>query len=310
METKDTRSRAEGTLATGFAFVLWGMLTVYWKALAEAGAVEIIAHRILWSLVFTAALASVRRLWGTIFRAVRSPAQVGRLALSAALLSSNWLLYVWGINTDRILETSLGYFITPLMNVALGVVILRERLRPAQVAALSLAAAGVLNQIVSQGQFPWIALGLAVTFASYGLMRKTAALDSLPGLAAETAVLTVPAGIYVAVLAAGGGGALGHAGALTHVLLAGTGVITAVPLLLFAFGARRIRLTTVGILQYLAPTGTFLLGYLAYHEPFGRTRAITFGLIWIAVVVYATDGILFARREAAGRARAGVGEGK
>jgi chloramphenicol-sensitive protein RarD len=299
MESSLKRDRAEGALATGLSFVLWGLLPVYWKALAGAGAVEIIAHRIVWSLAFTAILVSALGLWGSIIRVVRSPRQAARLALSSALLSSNWLIYVWGVNTGRILETSLGYFVTPLVNVALGVVFLRERLRAAQVAALALAAAGVLNQIVAQGQPPWIALGLAATFAFYGLLRKTAVLDSLPGLAAETAVLTVPAGIYMAALAARGAGALGHADWPTHLLLAGTGVVTAVPLLLFAFGARRIRLTTVGILQYLSPTGTFLLETLVYHEPFDRTRAVTFSLIWIALAIYAAEGIRRARRETA-----------
>jgi chloramphenicol-sensitive protein RarD len=300
MESSSKGSRAEGAMATGLSFVLWGLLPLYWKALAGAGAVEIIAHRIVWSLAFTAILVSARGLWGSIVRVAASPRQVARLVLSAALLSANWLIYVWGVNSGRILETSLGYFVTPLVNVALGVVFLRERLRAAQVAALALAAAGVLNQIVAQGQFPWIALGLAATFAFYGLMRKTAVLDSLPGLAAETAMLTIPAGYYLAVLAGSGAGALGHASWTTHLLLAGTGVVTAVPLLLFAFGARRIRMTTVGILQYLSPTGTFLLGTLVYHETFDRTRAVTFCLIWIALAIYAAEGVRFSRREAAG----------
>jgi len=291
-------ARAEGALATGASFVLWGLLPVYWKALKEAGALEIIAHRIVWSLAFTAVLVSARGLWGEIIRALRSWRQAIRLAASATLLSANWLVYVWGVNHDRILETSLGYFITPLMNVALGVIFLRERLRTTQMVALALAAAGVGNLILAQ-RLPWVALGSASTFAFYGLLRKTAVLDSLPGLAAETAMLTVPACVYLAALAIGGAGALGHTGPWTHLLLVGTGVVTAVPLLLFAFGARRVRMTTVGIFQYLSPTGTFFLAVLVYHETFDRVQAVTFGLTWAAVALYAVDGIRQARRERA-----------
>jgi chloramphenicol-sensitive protein RarD len=294
----------EGVLAATGAFVLWGLLPVYWKALAAFGPVEIIAHRIVWSLALTAALVSMRGSWSGIGRVLRSRRDAPRLAASAALLSANWLLYVWGVNTGRVLETSLGYYVTPLANVALGTLFLGERLRRLQVAALLLAAAGVLNQIAAHGRFPWIALGLAGTFSLYGLLRKTATLDSLPGLAAETALLTVPAAAYLAALAAGGGGAVGHAGLAGHLLLAGTGVVTAVPLLLFAHGARRVRLTTVGILQYLAPTGTFLLGVLLYREPFDRTRLVTFVLIWAAVAIYAADALARARR---GNRRVGRG---
>jgi chloramphenicol-sensitive protein RarD len=304
MDSTDRQARAGGALATGLSFVLWGLLPVYWKALEEVGALEIIAHRIVWSLGLTALLVSVRGLWGEIFRSLGSRRQAGRLLLSAALLSANWFIYVWGVNHGQILETSLGYFVTPLVNAALGVIFLRERLRAAQVAAFALAGAGVANLIVMQGRFPWIALALAGTFAFYGLMRKTAVLESLPGLAAETALLTVPAGIYMAFLAAGGKGALGHADWRTHLLLIGTGVVTAIPLLLFAHGARRIRLTTVGILQYLSPTGTFLLGVLAFHEEFSRARAFTFAMIWIALAIYAAETIHRARREASEATRA------
>ena len=288
---------AAGAIATAMAFILWGALPVYWKALETVNAVEIIAHRVVWSLAFTGVLVTGRRLWGQVFRAVRTWRAAATLALSASLLSLNWLIYVWGVNNHQILETSLGYFITPLVNVALGVIFLRERLRPAQIAAFLLAGGGVVWEIAVRGQLPWIALALAVTFAFYGLMRKTAALESLPGLAAETAMLTVPAGVFIAALFFTGGGAVGHADWQTHLLLVGTGVVTAVPLLLFAYGARRIRMTTVGVLQYLSPTGTFLLGFLHYHEPFDRQRLVTFVLVWIAVAIYAGEGILRARRE-------------
>ena len=291
------RGHAAGAIATAMSFILWGALPVYWKALESVDAVEIIAHRVVWSLAFTAVLVSGRRLWGQVLRAVRSWRAAGMLALSATLLSLNWLTYVWGVNSGRILETSLGYFITPLVNVALGVIFLRERLRPAQIAAFLLAGGGVVWEIVVRGQLPWVAAALAVTFAFYGLMRKTAALESLPGLAAETAMLTVPAGIFIAALFFSGGGAVGHSDWRTHLLLVGTGVVTAVPLLLFAYGARRIRMITVGVLQYLSPAGTFLLGVLKYEEKFDRQRMVTFVLVWIAVAIYVAEGIVRARRE-------------
>ena len=220
------------------------------------------------------------------------------LLVSSVLLVSNWFTYVWGINHERILETSLGYFITPLVTVILGWAVLRERLRPAQVVAFVLAAAGVAN-LAAAGRverFPWVALTLAGTFSLYALIRKTSRLESLPGLTAETAVLSVPAAALLAVLAARGGGALGRADWQTHLLLAGVGVVTAAPLLLFAYGARRIRLTAVGFLQYLAPTGTFCLGLFVYREPFGRAQAITFGLIWTGLAVYTADSLWRAAR--------------
>lgn len=287
-----SRSHAAGTLCTGLAFVLWGALPVYWKALQQVDSLEIIAHRIVWSLAFTAALVTFLGLWRGVARALRSRRSAGLLVLSSTLLTLNWLTYVWGVNHGQIVETSLGYFITPLVNVALGVIFLRERLRPAQVAAFLLAGGGVIYLIVRQGRFPWIAFALAGSFAFYGLLRKTAALESLPGLTAETAMLTVPAGVFLAALAWNGGGGLGHADAWTHVLLVGTGLVTAVPLLLFAHGARRIRLSTVGILQYLSPTGTFLLGVLVYHEAFDPARVVAFVLIWVALAIYAAESVL------------------
>ena len=294
IETPHPSSRAHGagTLCTGLAFALWGALPVYWKALQQVDSLEIIAHRILWSLAVTAALVTFLGLWRGVAGALRSRRSAGLLLLSSTLLTLNWLTYVWGVNNNQIVETSLGYFITPLVNVALGVIFLRERLRPAQIAAFLLAGGGVIYLIVRQGRFPWIAFALAGTFAFYGLLRKTAALESLPGLTAETAMLTVPAGVFLAALAWRGGGGLGHADTWTHVLLVGTGLVTAVPLLLFAYGARRIRLSTVGILQYLSPTGTFLLGVLVYHEAFDPARVVAFVLIWVALAIYATESLL------------------
>lgn len=289
-------ARAAGAAAIALAFALWGVLPVYWKALLNVGPVEIIAHRVTWSLGFTALLVTYRRSWGEVFGAMRTWRGAVLLATSASLLSANWLGFIWGVQQGWIVEASLGYFMNPLANVALGVIFLGERLRPAQVAAFALVILGVAYLVVVKGAFPWLAIYLAVSFGFYGLMRKTAAVSSLPGLTAETAMLALPAVIYLGVLGWTGGGAVGHADLKTHLLLVGTGLVTATPLLLFARGARRIRLSTAGILQFITPTGMFLLGVLAYGEPLDRARLVAFILIWIALAIYAVEGVLWSRR--------------
>lgn len=219
--------------------------------------------------------------------------------LSGTLLAVNWYTYIWGVNNGHIVETSLGYFINPLVNVLLGFVFLKERMRPAQWLALSVAAAGVLYLTFNYGSFPWIALTLAFSFGAYGLLRKTAPLNSAEGLFVETAVLFLPALGFLLLEEARGVGALGHMGATTTLLLIGAGAATSIPLLLFASGARRITLTTLGLLQYVAPTLQFLIGVLIYHEPFGVERLIGFGLIWLALALYTAESYVSRRRRAA-----------
>ena len=210
---------------------------------------------------------------------------------SACLLGLNWFMYIWAVNSGHVVDSSLGYFITPLVNVLLGVLFLRERLRMWQTIAIGFAAVGVLALTVGYGTFPWIALSLALSFGFYGLLRKVSPLGSLEGLSLETAALSMLAVVYLAYQEGTGGASFGHAGTATTLLLAGTGVVTALPLLLFAYAARQVTLATVGILQYISPTFQFLLGVLVYGEPFTPTRLLGFIPIWLALVIYSMEGM-------------------
>jgi chloramphenicol-sensitive protein RarD len=284
-------SSASGVLAAASAFVCWGLLPLYWKAISGVPALEIICHRVVWSLVCTGLLLAFAGGFGTIGRALRSPRTLLLLACSSSLIAVNWFLYVWSVNAGHVLEASLGYYLNPLVNVVLGMAVFGDRLSRIQKIAVALAAAGVAVQLAAQGSLPWIALALAATFGLYGMVRKLMALESLPGLFVETLALTIPAGGWLAWLAYTGAGSMGQAGLATNLLLAGAGVVTTLPLLAFAFGARRITMTTLGVLQYLGPTGMLLLGVLVYGEPFGMVQAATFGLIWAGVILYTVDGL-------------------
>lgn len=279
------------------AYVLWGVLPVYWKLLADVAPVQIVAHRVLWSCAVLVLLITATRRWD----ALRS-AMTGRVAaiytLAAALIAVNWLLYIWAVISGFLLEASLGYFITPLVNVLLGVAVLRERLRPVQWMAVALAAAGVLQLTSVYGSTPWIALVLAVTFGLYGLVKNRAPLGSTDGMAVETAVVVPAAFVYLAVLERSGAGAFAQAPAVTQALLIGGGPVTLLPLVLFASAAQRISLSALGILQYIAPTMQFLLGALVFHEPFSRVQLVGYTLVWVGVVVFTAEG-LFTRRAAA-----------
>ncbi|MHC5057834.1 MAG: EamA family transporter RarD [Planctomycetota bacterium] len=301
------RSALTGVASAAGAFAIWGVLPVYWKALGAASAYEITAHRIVWALVTAAVLLTWTRRWGELTREIARPAGLAWTVVRSALLAGNWLVFVWGVNHGRVLECSLGYFINPLVSVLLGRVVLGERLRVAQIAAIALAAAGVVVLVLRATTVPWIALLLAGTFASYGLLRKTSRAESLPGLVGETAIAFVPAVGYLAWLEGSAGCAFIHAGARTTALLAGTGIVTALPLLMFAYGARRIDLTTVGFLQYLGPSVMFVLGVFAYGEQV-KGRLLTFALIWAGLAVFSWDGIAAQRRrvrEAASEAATG-----
>ena len=285
-----------GNLSAAAAYVLWGLLPLYWKALVDVPALEILAHRMVWSLAVVLGLLALRRHWGWLGPALRNRRILLTYVTSALLLALNWYLYIWAVNANHIVETSLGYFINPLVNVLLGVLFLKERLRLGQGLAIGIAAAGVLYLTVTFGSLPWIALTLAGTFGVYGLLRKTAALESLEGLTLETLVLMPAALIYLLALEFQGRGAFGHSGAGTSLLLAGAGIATATPLLLFAVGARRITMTTLGLLQYFAPTIQLLLGVLLYHEVVTPEKLVGFALIWLALGVYSAEGVLRSRR--------------
>ncbi len=283
------------------AYALWGVLPVYWKTIHHVPAMEIISHRMVWSLVLVLGLMVLKKEWSWVRRVARRP-WIALVTLTAAvLLAANWLTYVWAVNAGFVVETSLGYFINPLVNVVLGVVFLRERLRPWQWVSVGLAGAGVLYLTLSYNALPWIALTLAFTFGLYGLLKKTASFNALEGLTLEMGFLLVPALGYLVYLEWVGQGVFGHTDPLTTLLLILTGAITVTPLLLFAGAARRIDLSTLGILQYLAPTLQLLLGVFLYGEPFPYTRFIGFCFIWTALGIYTVEGLMTRRRAMAAR---------
>jgi chloramphenicol-sensitive protein RarD len=278
-----------GILASAAAFLIWGLSPAYWKCLAPVPATQIILHRIVWSFLLLLPLLAVQRRWREFTRALGHLPILSILTASALLLCANWFIYIWAVNNGHILQASLGYYINPLVNVFLGMVFLKERLRRAQILALVLAGSGVFYLTLTYGVFPWIALSLALSFGSYGLIRKVAPVAALPGLAVETLILSIPAALLLIHLHRTGGGAFLNLGTGIDLLLAGTAPLTAVPLLLFTLGARKISLTTLGFIQYLAPTGMFLLGVWVYHEPFSHVQAVTFGLIWAALGIFSAD---------------------
>ncbi len=295
-------SPAGAACAVG-AFLIWGLTPIYFKTLRAIPAIEILMHRMVWSFLFLLPFVvfTNRR---SEFRSVISSARTMLILLATTLLvSSNWFVFIWAINSDRILQTSLGYYINPLINVLLGVVFLKERLRPVQLAAVILAAVGVVYLTVEIGRPPWIALFLAFTFGFYGLIRKVAAVNALVGLTIETLLLSLPAVVYLGTLYVDGSGAFLRIDGRTDILLMCAALVTALPLLLFTIGARRIHFSTVGILQYIAPSCTFLLAVFVYREPFRAAQLWTFMLIWTALLLYSIDSVVYFRRHHSPRRR-------
>ncbi len=281
-----------GIVAGIGAYLIWGLVPIFFKQIAEVPADEIIAHRVVWAMLLMTALIGFGRGFGDALRVARIPRQLARIALAAALVISNWLVFVWGVNNGHILETSLGYFILPLLNVALGVLVLKERLRRLQWLAVLLAATGVAIEAVRAGGLPWIALVLAGTFGIYGLLRKQLPLDAASGLFLETVCMTPLALAWLAWVALSGHSHFGAGPGLLNgreLMLIATGAVTAVPLLLFAVAARRLPLSMMAFLQYIAPSITFLLAILVYHEPLDVTRATAFAAIWLGLAVYTAD---------------------
>ncbi len=277
------------------AYAFWGLFPVYWKWLHGVPALQLLGHRIGWSFLLLAAVILLTHQWAA-FRAAALKKQVlGVYLIAALLLGVNWLTYVWAINAGFVVESSLGYFINPLLSVLMGVIFLRERLRPLQWLPVGLAAVGVGYLAFAYGALPWIALTLAFTFGFYGLVKKTAPLGSLYGLTLETGILFLPAIGYLLYADRMGQGAFLHTGSGSDLLLIGAGAVTTIPLLMFASAARRIPLSLVGILQYIAPTLQFLLGVLVYREPFDHARLIGFGIVWLALIVFGLEGY-FANR--------------
>ncbi len=295
MNDQADRERALAGLGFGLAaYAIWGLLPAFLKLLVAVPPVEILAHRIVWSVLLLAGVVTLARGWPRAVAVLRTPRLLGVLVLTALLIGGNWLLYIWAVNSAHVIETSLGYFINPLLNVALGVVVLGERLGRAQLVSVALAAAGVLYLGLAQGGVPWISLGLAVSFSLYGLVRKMAPVDQLTGLFAETLLLAPAALVLLLALGAQGRGSFG-ADAGTDLLLLASAALTAAPLLMFAAAGKRLRYATIGLLQYIAPTMQFLLAVLLFREPLAPAHLIAFPLIWTGLAIFALDALAKSR---------------
>lgn len=280
------------------AYSIWGLFPIYWKLFAGIPALEVLAHRIAWSFVALVVIVTSISPQRVRVLARTPPSLVALYAIAALLIGVNWFLYVWAVNAGFVVESSLGYFMTPLVNVVLGVLVFRERLSPLQWLAVALATAGVGYLTLQYGTVPWVAIGLAVTFGSYGLAKKKAPLPALDGLTLEAALLVVPAAFYLAFVHLSGDGSFWRVAGPTRMFLAGGGLITVAPLLLFASSVRKVPLSIVGILQYISPTLQLALGVFTFHEPFTRVRLIGFGCVWVALVVFAVEGVKRGMRKA------------
>ncbi|WP_424858248.1 EamA family transporter RarD [Streptomyces sp. SAI-170] len=277
---------------------MWGLVPLFWPLLKPAGAVEILAHRMVWSLVLVAAVLLVVRRWAWAGELLRQPKRLGLIAIAAAVITVNWGVYIWAVNDGQVVEASLGYFINPLVTIAMGVLLLKERLRPVQWAAVGIGAAAVLVLTIGYGRPPWISLILAFSFATYGLVKKKVNLSGLESLAAETAIQFLPALAYLLWLSGQGDMTFGTEGAGHAALLASTGVVTALPLICFGAAAIRVPLSTLGLLQYLAPVFQFLCGIFYFHEAMPPERWAGFALVWLALTLLTWDALRTARRTA------------
>lgn len=285
-----------GLLYALSAFLLWGTFPIYWKQMEGVSALELIAHRIVWSLLFLLIVQAWRHRYGAMLAAFASWRSFGVNLLSSVLLTANWTIYVWAVNRGNVIESSLGYFLVPIANVAIGSLLLHEKLRPLQWLAIGFATAGVALLLFGVGHVPWIALSIAVTWAGYGFLKKKSPLGPIAGLTIETFVLFPLALAALLWWHHTGEGALGRVDARTHVFILCAGVVTAVPLLLFASGAQRLRFTTLGLLQYVSPTVQFLLGYFLYREPFSPAQLAAYSLIWCGLILYSADSFWSQRK--------------
>lgn len=294
--TAPSRTDARGLAAAAIAFFIWGLMPLYLKTLQNVHILQVTAHRLLWGSLFAFGWLALRGQLGSVRDVLTSSKTRWLLCTSATLISINWLTYMWGISTHRVVETSLGYFINPLLNVLLGVLILSERLNVAQWTAVAIAAAGVSYLAWSAGHPPWISLMLAFSFGLYGLVRKILQVDALVGLGTET-LLLLPLGLaYLIWCEISGSGVAGHSGTGMILLLALGGPLTAIPLVLFSYGAVRIPYSTIGLLQYIGPTIQLGLAVFVFNEPFSGPRVVGFVMIWSALVIYAADGVWRARK--------------
>ena len=282
--------RSNGAWHVAVAYALWGFFPIYWKSLEGISSLQLTCHRIVWSCVVLFTLVARSREWSVLWVAMRSARVLGLYTAAALTIAANWVIFVWAVNAGQVVQTSLGYFINPLLSVVLGVIFFGERLRALQWVSVELAAAGVSYLTFALGAPPWVALSLAASFGAYGLMKKVAPLSAIHGLALETGVLFAPAAAYLVFEELGGRGALMHAGAARNLLMFSAGPVTTLPLLLFAAGVRRIPLSLVGMLQYINPTMQILIAILVYKEPFTRVQLVGFGMVWAALALFAVEG--------------------
>lgn len=280
---------ARGALAASGSFLLWGLVPIYWKQMHAVPAIELIAHRIVWSLLLLVIVLAVQKKFGELRTGFLSKRSFALNLAASVLLAANWTIYVWAVNAGHILEASLGYFLAPLGNVTVGYLLLHEQLRRAQWLAIVVAATGVLSLLFGLGTFPWIALSLAGSWSGYALLKKQSSLGPMAGLTMETLLLFPFAAALLLWRHHTGEGALGRVDFHLHLLVLSVGIVTAVPLILFAYGARRIRLVTLGLLQYLTPTIQFLIGLLVYRETFSAVQFNSYALIWTALIIYTAD---------------------
>ena len=280
-----------GFVATVGAFTLWGLFPLYWRELQEIVPLQITAHRIVWCTVFVVGFLVWKKGLGWLRATLAPPHAAPLLLASSLLISVNWVLYIWAVNAGFVVEAALGYFINPLVNVLLGVAVLGERLNARQWFSVALATCGVAWLTWRLGRLPWIALALAFSFGTYGLIRKIVSVESVPGLGVESLIMFIPSLAYLAFCEATGAGGFGHVGRYEDLLLVLAGAVTALPLIWFAYGARRIPLSLVGIIQYIGPTLQLLTGVFLFHEPFSEVQLIGFGCIWAALALYALDGL-------------------
>jgi chloramphenicol-sensitive protein RarD len=292
----DSSSQKKGVFYAFAAYTAWGLLPVYWKAIDAVPALEILAHRILWSFAFVAILLIIKKQWSRAKEVIQNKSMLVGLILSSLLITSNWFIYIWAVNSNRVVEASLGYYINPLLTVLLGIIVLHERMDKWLLASIFLASVGVIILTLEYGKVPWIALSLATTFALYGLAKRLVKVESLLGLALETAVVAPVAMIYLSWLQLNRVGVIGHTGILTLLLLIGTGIVTAIPLLSFAQAAKMVPFSTMGFIQYVSPSLSLFLGVFLYHEDFTSVHGMSFGMIWVALGIYSVSRVALARK--------------
>ena len=284
----ERREAISGVVASIAGFLVWGLSPVYWKMLGHIPVFEILSHRIIWSFLFFIPFMAWGKKWAELTCALKDIRVMGALGLSTLLIGANWMGYIWAVNNGHVLQTSLGYYISPLVSVFLGVFFLKERLKRFQIAAIVIAGGGVLFLAIHHGSFPWISILLAGTFGLYGMIRKIASVGPVTGLLVETLLLSVPAAAFLFYIQTKSTGHFLQTGAVTDFLLIGSALLTGLPLLLFSVGAKRLRLSTIGFLQYLTPSCTFFLAVFVYDEPFAFAQMVTFVAIWAALIIYST----------------------